>query len=137
MPIAASSRRGGSRRRHLRILVRRHARDADRAHDPAARNDRHAAFRDARPERQDSQPGAAAGDRIFERLGGTAELDRGAGLGLGEADRESCALSSRCSISKLPPESTIAIDTPHLLVAASASAAAMIFFAAAIEIGSP
>ena len=115
----------------------RRARNADRADDPAADNDRNAAIREAGPEGEHAQPHAPTGDRIFERLGRPAKLDRGASLGFGKPDRGELRVVEQCSIRRLAPESTIAIDTPHLFVVASASAAAMIFFAAAIEMGSP
>jgi len=50
---------------------------------------------------------------------------------------ESCALSSRCSITRLPPESTTAIATHQLFFMASASAAAVALFATSNEMGKP
>jgi hypothetical protein len=50
---------------------------------------------------------------------------------------ESCALSSRCCITRLAPESTMAMATPQLFRVAQASAAAIAFLAASIEIGGP
>src|SRR6266853_2113658 len=50
---------------------------------------------------------------------------------------ESCALSNRCSITRLPPESTTAIATAQLFFTASASAADAALFAASNEMGAP
>jgi len=78
-------------------------------------------------------PATASSSALVGRRNSTAVR----ALASASRTEDNCALSRRCNISRLPPESTIAIDTPHLFVVASASAAAMTFFAAAIDSGSP
>ena len=53
----------------------------------AAGHDRHAAFGDARPERQHAQADAAARDRVLEHLGRPSEFGGGRRLRFGDADR--------------------------------------------------
>src|SRR3954467_13481973 len=50
--------------RHLRVLMARRARNADRADDLAADNDRNAAIREAGAEGEHAQPHAPTGERL-------------------------------------------------------------------------
>ena len=76
-----------ARPRHLRVLQRERAGDADRADDCAVEDDGEAALerRDVLDGKQ-AQPGAAGGDDVVERLARTLELQRRVGLALGDAD---------------------------------------------------
>src|SRR5579885_1552582 len=122
----------------LAVLRRERAGDADGADDGAVDHDRQAAFeRGDVFQRQEPQAAAAGGDGVVERLARPLNCSAVRALPCAASAAESCVLSILWNITRLPPESRMAMATCQEFFIASSSAAAIARLAWSSVIGGP